>query len=169
VTRPAAETPWTLHRLGEPVFSVVVFGSPAPQGSKAYKGHRGGKPILLEQTKVTTDKWRGDVKDAAVRVLPAGWERLADSATAGLVADMVFTRERPAGHPKKRITWPGSAPDLSKLLRSTEDALTAAGVWRDDSRVVAYRRAEKVFVGADDPDALPQPGAVIRVWQIQPT
>jgi Holliday junction resolvase RusA-like endonuclease len=57
-------------------------------------------------------------------------------------------------------------PDLSKLIRSTEDALTDAGVWTDDARVVAYHQPRKVYAGSADPDALHTPGAVIRVWRV---
>ena len=53
---------------------------------------------------------------------------------------------------------------MSKLARSTEDALTDAGLWRDDSRVVEYTRLAKVWAN-EDRDALGVPGAVIRVWR----
>lgn len=33
--------------------------------------------------------------------------------------------------------WKATSPDLSKLIRSTEDALTTAGVWHDDRQVAA--------------------------------
>ena len=51
--------------------------------------------------------------------------------------------------------------DLSKLVRSTEDALTDAGTWEDDSRIV-HCVASKVFPG-EHADALASPGAVIRI------
>ena len=53
-------------------------------------------------------------------------------------------------------------PDLSKLLRSTEDALTDAGLWADDARVVEYERLAKVYPG-EDPEALPVPGVRIEI------
>jgi Holliday junction resolvase RusA-like endonuclease len=73
---------------------------------------------------------------------------------------MVFTMPKPLSAPKTRRTWPMRTPDLSKLLRSTEDALTTAGIWRDDARVVEYGRAAKVFPG-EDPEALEAPGVRI--------
>jgi hypothetical protein len=51
-------------------------------------------------------------------------------------------------------------PDLSKLARSTEDAITEAGLWADDARVSEYARLAKVWPGCD-PDALPVPGVVV--------
>lgn len=52
-------------------------------------------------------------------------------------------------------------PDGSKLQRSTEDALTDAGLWRDDARVVEWIGV-KAYPG-EHPDALHAPGARIRV------
>jgi Holliday junction resolvase RusA-like endonuclease len=48
------------------------------------------------------------------------------------------------------------------LIRSTEDALTQAGIWADDARVVEYERAVKVFP-REDPEALDAPGAIIEI------
>ena len=44
-----------LNRDGS--LSFYVDGRPAPQGSKKYMGHRGGKPILLESSKGLKE-WR---------------------------------------------------------------------------------------------------------------
>ncbi|GAB3224255.1 hypothetical protein GCM10027447_12690 [Glycomyces halotolerans] len=149
----------------------TVYGLPAAQGSKRYVGHRRGadgreRAVLIEQSK-RVKPWRKAVADAAVLARPV---ELLDGP---LVADMVFTFARPRSHfgtgrnagvlKASAPLAPAVAPDLSKLARSTEDALTDAGVWRDDSRVVAYGRLEKVYAGADDPDALDEPGAIIRV------
>ena len=173
----ATETPWTLDRLGDPLVSFVVHGVPGPQGSKKpvgtfKKGHkRAGQAILVESSKKVTP-WRTRVAKVA-RVAtghPDGWEPLCGA----LVCDMVFTLDPPQRFPKNKahdLRWlhgmPTAYPDLSKLLRSTEDALSGI-VWHDDARVVGYRRDAKVYVGADDPDALRESGAVIRVWQVSP-
>lgn len=153
----------------------TVYGQPAAQGSKRYVGHRRGadgreRAVLIEQSK-RVKPWRRNVADAAVLARPA---ELFDGP---LVADMVFSFARPAGHfgtgrnagvlKASAPLAPAVAPDLSKLARSTEDALTAI-VWKDDSRVVAYGRLAKVYAGSDDPDALAEPGAVIRVRPFVP-
>jgi crossover junction endodeoxyribonuclease RusA len=85
---------------------------------------------------------------------------------------MVFSFARPKSHYRTgrnahllRDGIPGqpmSAPDLSKLARATEDALTDAGVWTDDARVSEYLRLAKVWCGSD-PGALPVPGVRIEV------
>jgi hypothetical protein len=56
-------------------------------------------------------------------------------------------------------------PDLSKLVRSTEDACTDAGLWADDGRVAEYARVAKVWTGYD-PDALQTPGAIVAAVEM---
>jgi len=153
-----------------PDIQIIVHGLPAAQGSKRYVGHRRGadgreRAVLIEQSK-RVKPWRRQVADAAALVRPA---ELMDGP---LVADMVFTFARPKSHYRTgrnagllKDTAPAApavAPDLSKLARSTEDALTGI-IWRDDSRVVSYGRLIKLYAGDPDPDALDVPGAVIRV------
>lgn len=157
-------------------FELTVHGLPAPQGSKKYVGHRFNKkygkdlPVLVESSK-KVDPWRRDVAKAALAGRPS---ELFDGP---LVADMVFSMPRPKGHfgtgrnasclKASAPAVPIVMPDLSKLVRSTEDALKGI-VWRDDSLVVAYGRLAKVYVGSYDPDALDRPGAVIRVRPFVP-
>jgi Holliday junction resolvase RusA-like endonuclease len=150
------------------VVAITVLGIPAPQGSKAYKGQRTNKStgrahaVLVESSK-KVKPWRGAVESAArLAIADLGpWEPL----DGPLVAEMVFTLPKPASAPKRRQTWPIRYPDISKLARSTEDALTTAGVWADDARVVEYQRLAKVFPG-EGLNALDTPGAVIRVWRL---
>jgi Holliday junction resolvase RusA-like endonuclease len=75
---------------------------------------------------------------------------------------MVFTLPKPTSAPKTRKTWPDRMPDLSKLIRSTEDSITDAGLWEDDARIVEFARMAKVFPG-EDADALSTPGVRIRI------
>lgn len=151
-----------------PDIQITVHGIPAPQGSKKFVGHnRAGRGVLVESSK-KVKPWRAAVAAAAALVRPAA------PLDGPLVADMVFTMPRPKGHygtgrnagvlkTRYAEAVPDRTPDLSKLVRSTEDALTDAGVWADDARVVAYGRLAKVYTGSPGPDALDVPGAVIRV------
>lgn len=86
-----------------------------------------------------------------------------------IVGACVFTRERPASAPKTIETFPSSTPDLSKLIRSTEDALKTIGLWADDGRVTAYVILAKVYPGQlpfpGAPDlSLPSSGARLLLW-----
>lgn len=167
--------------MTEPTITITVHGNPAPQGSKRHVG--GGR--MVESSK-HVKPWREAVKEAAANAMEARNARVYGGTghpplrlDGPVTAAMVFTvRDKPLSRPTwwpsgarwSRLLWwlPASTPDLSKLLRATEDALTDAGVWRDDARVVRYRDLAKVYVGdPSEPDALPVPGAVIRVWRAE--
>lgn len=142
-------------------YRIVVYGSPAPQGSKAFKGTFVGKDgrthgIMAESSK-KVKPWREDVKAAAL--LARDGRPPLDGA---LIVRMVFTLPKPASSPKSRRSWPMRKPDVSKLARSTEDALTDAGIWADDARIVEYGRLCKVFPG-EDKEALESTGALIVI------
>lgn len=140
---------------------IVVYGTPGPQGSKKFLGTFTGKDgrthAKLGESSKKVRPWRQDVKGAA-EVVRAG----AAPLDCPLSVRMVFTMPKPVSAPKRKRTWPMRTPDLSKLCRSTEDALTQAGVWRDDARVVNYERLAKVFPG-EDPEALEAPGVRIEI------
>jgi crossover junction endodeoxyribonuclease RusA len=134
---------------------ITVYGLPGPQGSKRLVGRDGrGRGILVESS-ARVKPWREAVKHAAIET---------SQRVAGPVAvEMTFTLPKPKSAPKRRKTWPSSRPDLSKLVRSTEDALSDAGAWDDDARIV-HCVACKVYPG-EGPDALDRPGAVIRIQE----
>ena len=139
---------------------IVVRGLPAPQGSKSFKGMAGGHAILAESSK-KVKPWREAVKSAALDA----WY-VDHHSTEGITpiagpidVEMIFTMPRPKS--AKRGARPSTRPDLSKLIRSTEDALTDVGAWEDDARVVRVT-AMKVFTGQHG-DSLTTPGAVIRI------
>jgi len=134
-------------------WSFVALGTPGPQGSKAFKGMRGGHAILVESSK-KVKPWREAVKAAC----PA--EPILDGP---LSVVMVFTLHRPTSARKSEVA-PFRTPDLSKLCRSTEDAITDAGLWADDARVQRYERLAKVWSGYDE-DALETPGVVVAACE----
>lgn len=133
-------------------YTLTVHGIPAPQGSKRFVGvsKRTGRGIMIESSKAVKP-WRQAVVWAAVE---AGKQTMF---TEPLSVEMVFVMPKPKS--AKKSAKPSKKPDLSKLVRSTEDALTDAGVWRDDSLVVACA-ASKVYT-SDHP--LGAPGAVISI------
>ena len=133
-------------------YSIVVYGMPAPQGSKRHVG----KGIMIESS-AKVKPWRQDVAAAAIAVRNGG-----EMLDGPIRARMVFTLPKPASAPKKRRTWPDKKPDLSKLLRSTEDALVTSGIIRDDARIVSFSRLDKVFPN-EDPEALSSPGVRIEL------
>lgn len=150
---------------------IVAYGRPAPQGSKnAFRNRHTGRIQQVESSKAVKP-WREAVKSAVLDMLRGGPPETYGHAPwpldGPLEVRMVFTLPKPRSAPKRRRTWPDRTPDLSKLCRATEDALTDVGVWADDARVVEYQRLAKVFPG-EDPEALHVPGVRIALWQVQP-
>lgn len=149
-----------LERQRTAALVITVYGDPAPQGSKKFVGMSGGHGMLVESSK-RVKPWRQDVV-AAAREAIAG----ATPLDGALVVRMVFTLPKPASAPKKRQTWPNKKPDISKLARSTEDALVTAGVIRDDARIVGYERLFKVYPN-EDAEALTSPGVRIEISRLE--
>jgi len=127
-------------------WSFYAIGLPAPQGSKRHVGHG-----VMVESSARLKPWREAVKSAAY-----GSGRCLDGP---LVVRMVFTIPRPRSARRIDVV-PYRSPDLSKLARATEDAITEAGLWADDARIAEYERLAKVWHGYD-PDALPVPGVVV--------
>lgn len=139
---------------------IVAYGSPAPQGSKKFVGIHNGRGVMAESSK-RVKPWRADVKEAAITARDG-----AAPLDGPLVLRMVFTLPKPSSAPKRRRSYPMRKPDLSKLARSTEDALTDAGAIADDARIVEYERLAKVYPG-EDPEALEAPGVRIEVRRLE--
>ena len=115
-----------------------VRGIPAPQGSKRHVG--GG--ILIESSKKVAP-WRDAVRLAAVEEMNG-----VTPFDGPLELRVTFTLVRPA---TVKRAMPHVRPDLDKLVRSTMDALTDAGVWGDDCQVVRIVTAKLygIYPGAD--------------------
>jgi Holliday junction resolvase RusA-like endonuclease len=137
---------------------IVVYGTPAPQGSKRFVGN--GRMI---ESSPLVKPWREAVKQAALAFRGVGiTDELVPVMSDPLVVSIVFTLKRPSSLPKSR-QFPARKPDLDKLVRSTFDALTDAGVWNDDSQVVSII-ASKAFPDENEISSrLTCPGAVINV------
>lgn len=85
------------------------------------------RPILTSDNP-NLKQWRQLVTSAAAEVATG---ELFDGA---IVLSLVFYLPKPASASRK-VLYPTKRPDLSKLVRSTEDALKGV-LWVDDSQVV---------------------------------
>lgn len=130
----------------------AVYGHPVPQGSKRpFRNQHTGRIQLVEASNVTP--WREAVKHAALDAL-AEANMPPMQTPARLTVEFVFARPRSHYRTGKYAhLLKGDAPirpmskrrnDLDKLLRSTLDALTDAGMWHDDSQVATVI-AHKVY------------------------
>lgn len=136
---------------------IIVFGTPAPQGSKKFMGvTKLGRGIMVETSNKVTP-WRSDVITACRNIEE-------EPFTGPVICRMIFTLRRPASVKRAKRPYPSIAPDLSKLCRATEDALQAAGVLHDDALIVEYTRLAKCYVD-EDPEALDRPGCLIVMME----
>ncbi|MFT4295758.1 MAG: RusA family crossover junction endodeoxyribonuclease, partial [Micropruina sp.] len=147
--RPQGTTP-----LRVPVTKRFAFveGRPAPQGSHAYRGHRGGKPILTESSKYVAP-WRETIKLAAARhggMLPAG----------PVAVELDFLLPRPQRCPRPTPPAIKRVGDLDKLVRAVLDAIT--GVWIADDAHVTRLAATKRTAEPDE-----TPGCAINVHTLE--
>lgn len=114
------------------MINFFVPGIPAPQGSKTPWG---------TEANPRTRPWREAVKYAAIEAM----RDAGQSVFTGPVAiSLHFQFPRPKSHYNSKgqlkpvgiaQAYKGSKPDIDKLCRAVNDALTDAGVWRDDSLV----------------------------------
>ena len=136
---------------------IEVRGIPGPQGSKKFVGFSGkGKALLIESSKLVKP-WRTIVTyESAIEA--RGKEQVSFAGPVDV--EMHFTMPKPKSCPKSR-RFPDRKPDLSKLIRSTEDALTESGIWEDDARVV--RMAATKCWPNEGAYALSSPGVLIII------
>ena len=155
--------------------AFTVLGTPTAQGSKrAFNNPAGGRPIMREDNFEKTKTWRQDVVVAARNVLKVDLELTGHPFGLGAVhVTIMFIFARPQHHFRTgryahelRPNAPRlhtKKPDADKLLRSTFDALTDAGMWRDDAQVAGLS-GEPLKVYAN-PGELPGARITIRSYE----
>lgn len=146
-------TPTTVYYQTRAEF--FVNGKPAPQGSKSFKGMRGGKAILVEASKAVKP-WREQVTASAQAVWNG--QPLLDGAVA---VDLGFILPRPKSLGSKP-TPPATKRngDLDKLARAVLDSLTDS-IIADDAQVT-YLLAEKRTAEPGE-----EPGVLVTVMANQ--
>jgi len=147
------------------VIEIRVYGTPAPQGSKA-RGRHGG---VYEMSK-RVGPWRTAVSTACRTAVmehdgQAALERMYEGEP--IAVTIVFLMARPVSHWRRlrhrdelrpdAPTRPATRPDLDKLVRSTLDGLKAGGAYGDDGQVTDLMAA-KCYARPGD-----QPGAIITI------
>jgi crossover junction endodeoxyribonuclease RusA len=119
----------------------TAYVTPIPQGSMkgfVVPGKWGAKDrAILTSDNTKLKPYRGEVtREAMVALGKAGIaEPFADKhVPVSVIFD--FYLQKPVSTPKKR-QYPSVKPDLSKLVRSTEDAMTGI-LYADDAQVVEF-------------------------------
>lgn len=148
----------------------VVYGIPAPGGSKTgfpFKRRDGSLGVAMSPASKKTKPWMALVKAAAVEA----YQGLL--LEGSIKTEMIFYFDRPRSHfrtgkysgllkdsaPRGKTT----SPDLTKLVRSTEDALKGI-LWHDDSQVTDQGRNAKRFC---DPGDRPRAEIIVTALEEQ--
>lgn len=135
----AAATPLAELTEQMPVHFTVP-GIAAPAGSKkGFYNKKAGRVIITDDSK-RSRPWKAQVSEAAIEAMHGG--ELLDGP---LLLEITFWMPRPKGHfgsgknaavVRASAPWaPTVKPDLLKLARAVEDALTGI-VYRDDAQVI---------------------------------
>ncbi len=121
------------------MIDFFVPGIPRPAGSKRALPTKSGKIAIVDASGQKGKDWRADCKSFAREVYRG------DPVVGPLYLGIIFTMIRPKGHygtgrnaeklKGSAPEYPTGKPDLTKLIRGLEDALTGI-VWRDDAQIV---------------------------------
>lgn len=147
--------------------AFTAHGLPAAQGSKRHVGNG----VMIESSKAVKP-WRQDVVTAALEAI-GKWEAEAgclwEPFTGPVVLKVTFFFARPKSHYRtgrhshelkpNAPTYVAKSPDLDKCVRSSADALTTAGTWRDDA-LLCRLVTTKVFATT--------PGAAFHLEELLP-
>lgn len=130
---------------GDNVICIEVLGKAEPVGSK--KGFRVGGHVRITDANPRAAGWMNDVR------LAASAQYDGPLLMGPIELEVEFEIARPKSHYGKRGLLPSApahhlkAPDTTKLLRGTEDALKGI-IWRDDSQVVRQTASKRYTDGA---------------------
>lgn len=157
---------------------IVVLGTPAGQGRVSFMGK--GRPAVHSNAR-QLKPWRRAVIQAARDVtgahgytdqngscltchVPKDQHGLYANIPTG--AEITITVPKPKTAPKRKRTWPitRSSTDIDHHARACLDSLSESGVIKDDSQIVDLT-VRKVYPN-EHADALPEPGAVIRLYTL---
>lgn len=121
--------------------SFTVYGQPAPAGSKRGFYNAKAKRVIVTDDSARSRPWKAQVSDAAAQAMGSR-ELLCEP----LLLELTFWLPRPKGHfgtgrNAARVkpgspSHPAVKPDLLKLARAVEDAMTGI-CYRDDAQIVS--------------------------------
>src|SRR3954469_11888116 len=139
------------------VLDFFVDGSPITQGSKrgfVVNDKRTGKPraVVTEERTVALGDWRRSLSSSAALAM----DRADFTGYVALpLVELDFGLTKPATVKRR---YPTVKPDVDKLARAVLDALTAAGVYKDDAAVVDLLARKRYSA---------RPGVRVRVYELE--
>jgi len=129
------------------ILQFTAYGVPAPQGSVKSIPLKGGKGVRTVAKTPRLVEWREVVRHAAEMAAGPTWQTQDGPA----IIRMTFWVPRPKNAPKTVDVLPLRGEDSDKYARATNDAITNAGIWTDDSRVIRMEVEKLYAVGPDLP------------------
>lgn len=136
------------------MIQIEVFGIPRPGGSKKPGRNRKTGKLFVMDANPNTAIWRSDV---VAQSIP---QYNGPLLTGPVIMRYEFRFPRPKNHYRTgnnahlmreaAPNWHTIKPDLTKIIRSTEDALTGI-VWQDDSQVCKRSESKRYCRGEERP------------------
>lgn len=131
--------------VGDDGLMFVVYGEAQPAGSKRAFMPKGAQHPVVVDANPNSKPWQQQVAGAALEALGGLEAPLFDGP---VFVEMTFYRARPRGHfgtgsNAGRVrdgapSFPATRPDVLKLARGAEDAMSGI-VYRDDAQIVDER------------------------------
>lgn len=115
--------------------AFVVLGEPSPEGStKAFYIKKLNRTVTTHQNQKSLEAWRNRVATEAQHALEN--KTWVSDCTSAYEVDVEFVLSRPPSVPEHRRVHPIVKPDIDKLVRAVNDALTGI-MFVDDCQVVS--------------------------------
>lgn len=111
-------------------FPIWIPGTPVPQGSKATT-----KTGVMYEANPRLRPWR-QTMTAHLTAWTGTWFGAWEPYDGPLLVDVTFYLPKPK---RPRFAMPAVKPDADKLARALGDALTEAGIIKDDARITSWR------------------------------
>lgn len=111
----------------------TVYGTPVPQGSTRAFIPKGWKRPIITAANSKTKPWRQEIANTALAHMEQSGYEIREVGPVELSAYFFFERPKSL---KRAVTSKTTKPDIDKLLRALQDALTGIA-FKDDAQITA--------------------------------
>ena len=115
--------------------SLIVYGTPVPQGSMRAFMRPGMKAPIVTADNKKTKPWKQEIAGCAAEAMQKAGLAVAVGVPIAVLCEFYFDRPKSL---RKSIQRKVTRPDLDKCARAVLDALTGI-VFKDDAQVTLLR------------------------------